>query len=185
MAITITEGCMQPSKKLLDNVVGDSGAETIRTPETIPFHRHCQKTVLAARGTDGSEGATWSTISDLQLTCDTLRLIKGDWIGLFTDGNNITDDLAAILKLINMLARRLNTSFQLKIQTQDGATIDSNTIQLFNLADTYTFTIGREISLDLDGQTIKFNTAKTLSSDETLTVKFPRSNVSFFVDDEE
>lgn len=60
MAITITEGCMQTSKGLLDNVVGDSGIETTRAAATVPFHRHCQKTVCSAY--QGGQGLTRETL---------------------------------------------------------------------------------------------------------------------------
>lgn len=71
---------------------------------TIPFHRHCQATVLSAYGPEG-KGATWGTI--LGLTLDNL---PSDWKTFFTrNKTDITQDLASILELINQTTGKEKT----------------------------------------------------------------------------
>ena len=76
---------------------------TSRTGESvageIPVHRHCQKTVLAASGIPSGNGATWSTISELS---EKLSYFPEKWLEkYFMSNQNITEDLASVLELIN------------------------------------------------------------------------------------
>ena len=81
MAVTITS-------RTGENVSGE-----------IPFHKHCQKTILAASGIPSGNGATWSTISDLS---EKLNYFPEKWLEkYFMSNHNITEDLASILELIN------------------------------------------------------------------------------------
>ena len=65
----------------------------------IPFHKHCQKTILAASGIPSGNGATWSTISDLS---EKFIYFPENWLEkYFMFNQNITEDLASILELIN------------------------------------------------------------------------------------
>ena len=65
----------------------------------IPFHKHCQKTILAASGIPSGNGATWSTISDLS---EKLNYFPEKWLEkYFMSNHNITEDLASVLELIN------------------------------------------------------------------------------------
>ena len=67
--------------------------------DDLLFHRHCQATVLSAYGI-GGQGATWDIINELPLP--NLQSILPTWKKYFTDNyNNITEDLAAILELID------------------------------------------------------------------------------------
>lgn len=69
--------------------------------DDIQFHKHCQKTVLPAHGTSGKIGATWQTIQTL-LDNNELPNLDPSWIEKFQENpTTITDDLAAILKIIN------------------------------------------------------------------------------------
>lgn len=84
---------------------------TTRTGEgvsgEIPFHKHCQKTVLSASGMNGS-GKTWSEISNLG---NLLTNLPNNWIGEFFKPNtNMTQDLAGILQLINWVSGRVGDS---------------------------------------------------------------------------
>ena len=81
MAVTITS-------RTGENVSGE-----------IPFHKHCQKTILAASGIPSGNGATWSTISDLS---EKLNYFPENWLEkYFMSNHNITEDLASVLELIN------------------------------------------------------------------------------------
>jgi len=60
MAITITNGCMEEASKDLPKA-RDLPDESMRNPEIVSFHKHCQKTVCSAYGYNG-EGATWSIL---------------------------------------------------------------------------------------------------------------------------
>ena len=61
----------------------------------VDYHRHCQATVLGATGDPHNEGLTWSTIRDL--TLGNIEMFVPNWLDYFTENNNITDDLKAIL----------------------------------------------------------------------------------------
>lgn len=64
--------------------------------DNIQFHKHCQKTVLSAFGPDGT-GATWDKIYALNLPN-----LVGNWRAEFErNTENITQDLASILKIVN------------------------------------------------------------------------------------
>ena len=70
--------------------------------DELLFHRHCQATVLSAYGISGT-GATWDIINDLDLL-NIEENILPTWRKYFSDNyNNITEDLAAILKLIDFI----------------------------------------------------------------------------------
>ena len=66
---------------------------------SVDFHRHCQATVLSANGTSAQNGLSWTYISRLK---DSLDNLPENWIEEFK-GNieNITQDLASILKIMN------------------------------------------------------------------------------------
>ena len=66
---------------------------------SVDFHRHCQATVLSANGTSAQNGLSWTYISRLK---DSLDNLPENWIEKFK-GNieNITQDLASILKIMN------------------------------------------------------------------------------------
>jgi hypothetical protein len=73
----------------------------------VDFHRHCQKTVLPAKGTRDSEGATWNTIAGLN---GVLTNLPNGWLGEFSNNtNNITEDFRGVLKVINNTSGELNT----------------------------------------------------------------------------
>ena len=64
---------------------------------SVDYHKHCQKTVLSAYGTDG-RGATWGVLSNLSLPN-----LPANWLNYYKENNppNITYDFAATLKIIN------------------------------------------------------------------------------------
>ena len=84
------------------DIIGQNrDASSDSSNEDIQFHKHCQKTVLPAHGTDNSIGATWQTIQNL-LDNNELSNLDPSWIERFQENpSSITDDLAAILKIIN------------------------------------------------------------------------------------
>ena len=66
---------------------------------SVDFHRHCQATVLSANGTDEQNGLSWTYINKLK---DSLGNLPENWIEEFkVNKENITQDLASILKLLN------------------------------------------------------------------------------------
>lgn len=66
---------------------------------SVDFHRHCQATVLSANGTEEQNGLSWTYINKLK---DSLSNLPENWIEEFKDNTeNITQDLASILKLLN------------------------------------------------------------------------------------
>lgn len=67
-------------------------------------HRHCQATVLGATGDPPLNGITWETISNL---VPELTKLEDGWIRYFQRNENVTEDLAGILKLINWLAGKI------------------------------------------------------------------------------
>jgi hypothetical protein len=58
--------------------------------------------VLGATGVPPENGNTWGDIRDLELT----NLEEG-WIRYFRNNQNVTEDLAGILKLINWVAGQI------------------------------------------------------------------------------
>ena len=92
----------------MDNIVTCDIQTRDGESSTIPFHRHCQKTVLSAYGPNGN-GATWNILDSQEF--DNL---PADWKTRFmhTSDINITSDLKAILSLIDEVAKaRLHTKF--------------------------------------------------------------------------
>lgn len=69
---------------------------------SVDYHRHCQATVLGATGDPHNEGLTWSDIRDLSLPNIEARVPQ--WLEYFSRNDNMTEDLAAILKLIDATA---------------------------------------------------------------------------------
>lgn len=104
MAINITEGCMDATGSQMvcnmDAMKGSSMREVIdsdaiasREGETIPYHRHCQKTVCSAYGYQGA-GKTWTTLyhgNAGDLSNIQKFITQGNWGDYFTrNENNIT-----------------------------------------------------------------------------------------------
>ena len=75
----------------------------------VDFHRHCQKTVLSASGTTKGSGKTWSTISDLS---SSLTHLPDGWVNTYFYNNtqNITQDFASVLKLLDNTTGELKSS---------------------------------------------------------------------------
>jgi hypothetical protein len=70
---------------------------------SVENHRHCQATVLGATGTPAGSGKTWSKIATLELP-NIARFLNEDWLQYFTTNENVTEDLAGILILLNKIA---------------------------------------------------------------------------------
>ena len=137
---------------------------------TIPFHKHCQQTVCSAYGW-GGQGATWEIISNLQL-----GHLPEEWKDFFMENeNNITQDLASILKLIDTIAGRIGETidsikFTISFKDTKGNLIgEAGT-------DNQEITIGRDIDLTIGGQTISFNTMTSQSTDK-LSISLPTKNL--------
>ena len=93
--------------------------------EEVKFHRHCQKTVLSAYGPDG-HGLTWNILAN---HTDWTNL-PNNWKDYFTDNtSNITQDLEAILELINIIAGNKG-SFTLSFKDFSGNSLGTNNINL-------------------------------------------------------
>ena len=69
----------------------------------VDNHRHCQATVLGATGEPHGNGLTWNEINNGPFP--NIDAIYSDWRNiLFSRNDNMTQDLAGILTLINQLA---------------------------------------------------------------------------------
>lgn len=128
---------------------------------TIPFHKHCQQTVCSAYGY-GGQGATWGKIDGLQLD----HLPEGWKNSFLLNQNNITEDLAAILTLIDQVASSIDTdddvgSWTLKFTTNNGDEICSKRVDSETSGQTVEIGgFGRNVTLNIGGGLIKFNTMK-------------------------
>lgn len=104
-----------------------SGNEaTTENPSDVTFHRHCQRTICSAHGHDGQDCSTWNAINGLYSPTDLLPSLSSclgvdeTWISYFQgNDDNITQDLAAILKLVDKVAAKSVSS---------SATIDYNLV---------------------------------------------------------
>ena len=102
----------------------------------IEEHRHCQATVLGAQGV-AQQGATWGSIDGLK---GSLTSLPSGWIDKFQDSENVTEDLAAILTVMNQSAGELYEHLDSEIdglQTAIGniqADIDGVKTQVGDLA---------------------------------------------------
>lgn len=137
-----------------ENIVRGVGEES----NEIENHRHCQATVLSAYGPTG-DGKTKDEIDDL-----VLGNLRQDWKDNFSENrNNITEDLAGILKVINA-----NFGDVLKRLALGEQSIDK-------------LNLGKPIVLTLttsDGdKTLKFNTIKPNDGSEVYQVDIPGSDV--------
>lgn len=138
---------------------------------SVDYHRHCQATVLGATGDPHGNGSTWGTIRDLSLPKIAAR-VPG-WLNKFTTNDNITEDLKAILELIDAMAIAASgggdsRAWNLVFNTNHGFTICDKTLDPTNQISTVTFDgFGRDIKIDIKignppagDQTVKFNTMK-------------------------
>lgn len=139
--------------------------------EQVAFHRHCQATILSAYG-PGGNGATWSILSELDLPH-----INSNWKDMFTGNQtNITEDLKSILLLIDQVAEDFASNFTIgfKCEGESAAYEKFN----FNQANAnHTFTVGRNITLNVNGMNLKFNTARKANS-ENLSIELPTNTLS-------
>ena len=72
---------------------------------SVDNHRHCQATVLSANGTGNQDGKSWGEINNL-----TLSNLPSNWKSYFTvNKNNVTQDFAATLKLIDKTVGDINS----------------------------------------------------------------------------
>ena len=135
------------------------------TTATVPLHRHCQATVLSVNGTGTKNGATWTVFENLSLPN-----LPSNWKNEFTGNkNNITQDLAAILRLINTAAGAIGGNIKIIFQDISGTALTGQTF-IFNPSSSetnqHTFQIGRKIQLNMDGtEVVSFHTAMTQPSD--------------------
>ena len=135
---------------------------------SVDYHRHCQATVLGATGDPHGNGSTWSTIRDLSLPNIAFR-VPG-WLNKFTTNDNITEDLKAILELIDAMAIAAgggdSRAWNLVFNTNHGFTICDKTLDPTSTWNTVVFDgFGRDIKIDIKignppagNQTVKFNT---------------------------
>lgn len=158
--------------------------------DEIPFHRHCQKTVCSAY--QGGSGFTWNTIDTLSLPNLLFLDTQGRhevWKEYFTanESENITDDLASILRLIDKVAgRKHEFSISFKDQTENIIAGPESFDPGYEQQSEHVFKLGRvvELSLSFDGNSqaslennfkFKFNTMRVDDGQggDTLDVKIP------------
>lgn len=151
--------------------IGESSSVSVE----IPVHRHCQKTVLAASGIPSGNGATWSTISDLS---EKFRYFPEKWLEkYFLSNQNITEDLASVLELINGVYGKISEISPIKqVIFHD---VDDNIIGTY-LPDQngqISPKLGRKINLSIEGEPISFSTltgAGYDDSDEITNITLPK-----------
>lgn len=69
---------------------------------SVDYHRHCQATILSANGTEAQNGLSWGVLSSL---ASGLTNLPANWLNEFKDNrDNITQDFASILKILNSTA---------------------------------------------------------------------------------
>ena len=201
MAIAITEGCMDGignsticKHELTQNnaLVRDAIVQTRSSEETIPFHRHCQKTICSAYGPNGN-GLTWNILyrggeNDLaNIQSYVSQSSSGsEWYNYFTGNeDNITQDLRSILELINIIAGQVanRTTWILEFKDCGEKQVGTNIINPWSGdSQTYTFNnIGRFLTLQIDEQELKFHTIKpgiTGYDEDKLSVEFPKNDLT-------
>ena len=131
----------------------------------IPFHKHCQKTILAASGIPSGNGATWSKISDLS---EKLNYFPENWLEkYFMSNHNITEDLASILELINGVYGKISEISPIKqVIFHD---VDDNIIGTY-LPDQngqISPKLGKKINLSIEGESISFSTLTGAGYDDS------------------
>ena len=206
MAIAITEGCMDEvgnstvcKHGLTQNnaLVRDEIVSTRNSDPPIPFHKHCQKTVCSAYGGYNGRGATWDTLyhggeDDLK---NIQSYVPSDrkWYNYFmANKDNITQDLRSILELINLIAGKVATQTQwtLVFKDRENKEIGRKIITPWSGgSQVFTFeNIGRFLTLDIDGQPLKFHTIHEFDSDsgydtEELSVELPKNSLTIQLND--
>lgn len=186
MAIAIKEGCIDGDNaaRICDVDTGKQSRDLIvstrDSSSSVPFHRHCQKTVCSAYGYDG-QGATWDILSR---NSDSLSNLPSDWLTYFTknddNNNNITQDLRSILELINKVAgNTVAKEWNLIFRDNHNGQIARKTISPWNNSSSdYVFSgFGKDIELSIDGQTLKFNTMKSYGTD-VLSIDFDKKSLT-------
>ena len=145
---------------------------------SVENHRHCQATVLGATGDPYEAGATWSTITTLS---DTLTNLPSNWVEKFKENNNITDDLAVILGLINGVAgdAKGNRAYELRFFTNHATQISQGTIDPETPpGEPIQFSgFGRDVTIQIGNEQVKFNTMWPMA-DEKLAVDIPEPHLT-------
>ena len=162
---------------------GTAASAIVDGSETIPFHKHCQKTVCSAYGYQG-QGKTWNVLYDQR---NNLVNLGSDWINFFNghgeDNENITYDLLAILKLINRLATTVGKKWTLTFKAGNAGNNSDNICSKLidpweNTNLEYKFpNFSRNIVLTVDGKELKFNTMKDLGN-ENLSITLEKHNLN-------
>ena len=123
---------------------------------SVDYHRHCQATVLGATGDPYEHGKTWFTIRDLSLD-----QLDANWLSYFKNNNNITEDLAGILQLIDNVAGKVNAlgnvGYTLQFKNNQGIVLDQKELVKGGVTE---FVLGRDITLRVGDTSYKFNTMK-------------------------
>ena len=132
---------------------------------TVDFHRHCQATVLGATGLSPGTGLTWEEIDKLDLQY--IQKINSNWRLNFLDNENMTQDLAGILKLIDLVAGRSGggggpaISWNLEFLTNNKVPIDQQTLDPDNPPAKVQFNnFGRDVKIKIGNDYVWFNTMK-------------------------
>ena len=148
--------------------------ESQRAANVVAFHKHCQRTVLSAYGPEG-EGATWNVINGV-----TGEHLPTNWKEGFRNTENITQDLASILRLMDNVAESMyNQQFKLTFTDAAGQTIAEKLIKPMLDQDTnYKFNLDREITLEVNGQQLRFRALSQGPSDNT-QVTIPTKTLAF------
>ena len=166
MAVTITS-------RTGENVSGE-----------IPVHRHCQKTVLSASGIPSGNGATWYNISDLS---EKLNYLPEKWLEkYFLFNQNITEDLASVLELINGVYGKISEISPIKhVSFYD---VDNNIIGTYvpDKNGQISPKLGRKIRLMIEGQELSFATLVGSSynvGQEINSITLPKHKLKFIKND--
>lgn len=148
--------------------------------DPIPFHKHCQATVLSAYGPDGN-GKSWDVLYNER---NNLPNLPDNWISYFTGNrDNITQDLRSILQLINQAFGQDSVKrLTLKFLNPDNTISFQQTKEL--LFDTiFELKVGRKIELNINGKKISFHTLIENPGD-IFDVEFPQKKISIVKNDQ-
>lgn len=179
-----------------NDIVGMGGGTQSRdsgSSGTVAYHRHCQATILPAYGTENGNGLSWGIIQGLKDELTNLDKVAPGWLDKFRGNTqNITQDLAGLLQVTNQVAEHVyKHSFTIALQATDKWGVkqtlkdksgDNLWEHVFRPGEdencSYTYPIGRNVSLTLNGKAFSFNTALQTSG-ETLSMTFPTNKVKF------
>ena len=161
-------------------------ADTNNVSQEIPFHKHCQRTILSALGHQGDTLAQ-NLFDDAEAELLNLTV---DWKDEFTGNDTLTQDLLGVLKVVDKTLGQFTASggtanvhpFTLSFYDCKNRQITSSTIDLSQDVSQYKMkNFGREVELSIDGARLSFNTMMEDASYDVLSINLPKNPLTFMV----